>query len=88
VDGLRSHPPNHGDPKRIAAGGYDKTFIIATADYIESMINGAKKQAFLDAPLEDFAGKALRRCEVSLFEPYRDVHEFQQGWRVPVWSTK
>jgi hypothetical protein len=30
--------PNHGDPERIAAGGYDKTFITATADYIENMI--------------------------------------------------
>src|SRR6185436_1639318 len=47
--------PNHGDPERIAAGGYDKTFITATADYIENMVKGARKPGFLAAPLEDFA---------------------------------
>jgi len=78
--------PNHGNPKQIANGGYDKTFITATADYIEAMINGAKKAGFLDAPLEDFQGKALRRCEVSLFEPYRDVHEFNKQGVFPVWA--
>jgi cyclase len=78
--------PNHGNPDRIETGGYDKTFITATSDYIENMINGAKKDGFLDAPLEDFAGKALRRCEVSLFEPYRDVHEFNKQGVFPIWS--
>jgi len=80
--------PNHGDPKRIAAGGYDKTFITATADYIENMVNGARKQGFLDAPLEDFAGKALRRCEVSLFEPYRDVHEANKAGVFPIFGKQ
>jgi cyclase len=80
--------PNHGDPKRIAAGGYDKTFITATADYIENMIHGAKQRGFLDAPLEDFAGKALRRCEVRLFEPYREVHELNKAGVFPIWSKK
>jgi cyclase len=80
--------PNHGDPERIAAGGYDKTFITATADYIENMIKGAKKPGFLEAPLEDFAGKALRRCEVSLFEPYREVHEANKAGVFPIWSQR
>jgi hypothetical protein len=75
-------------PKRIAAGGYDKIFITATADDIENMVNGAKKQGFLDAPLEDFAGKALPRCEVSLFEPYRDVHELNEASVFPIWSRQ
>ena len=47
-----------------------------------------RKPGFLDAPLEDFAGKALRRCEVSLFEPYRDVHEFNKAGGFPIWSKK
>jgi cyclase len=80
--------PNHGDPERIAAGGYDKTFITATADYIENMIHGARNHGFLDAPLEDFADKALRRCEVSLFEPYRNVHEFNKAGVFPIWSSR
>jgi len=80
--------PNHGNPKVIQAGGYDKTFITATSDYIDNMVNGAKKKGFLDEPLEDFAGKALRRCEVSLFEPYRDVHEANKAGVFPIWSKK
>ncbi len=80
--------PNHGDPERIAAGGYDKSFITATADYIESMVAGARKRDFLGAPLEDFAGKALRRCDVRLFEPYREVHEFNKAGVFSVWGVK
>jgi cyclase len=80
--------PNHGDPERIAAGGYGKAFITATADYIDNMVDGARKRGFLDAPLEDFAGKALRRCEVSLFEPYRDVHEANKAGVFSVWGMR
>ena len=78
--------PNHGDPKRIKAGGYDKTFIDATADYVTNMVNGAKKKNFLDKPLEAFAGKALRRCDVSLFAPYREVHEANKIGVLPIWG--
>src|SRR5579871_5966119 len=78
--------PNHGDPKRIEAGGYEKSFIDATGTYITNMINGAKKKDFIDQPLEEFAGKALRRCDVSLFEPYRQVHEANKAGVLPVWG--
>jgi cyclase len=78
--------PNHGDPKRIEAGGYDKTFIDATAAYITNMIDGAKEKDFLSEPLEEFAGKALRGCIVSLFEPYRQVHESNKAGVLPVWG--
>src|SRR5205807_2333712 len=78
--------PNHGDPKRIAAGGYEKTFIDATAAYITNMIDGAPEKNFLQEPLEEFAGKALHRCQVSLFEPYRQVHEANKAGVLPVWG--
>lgn len=80
--------PNHGDPRKIQAGGYDKSFITATADYIDNMIHGACDAGFLAAPLEQFAGKALRKCAVSLFEPYRDVHELNKQGVLPVWSKQ
>jgi glyoxylase-like metal-dependent hydrolase (beta-lactamase superfamily II) len=80
--------PNHGNPDRIEAGGYDDSFITATADYIDNMVRGASKSDFLSRPLEDFAGKALRRCEVSLFEPYRDVHEFNKQGVASVWANE
>jgi glyoxylase-like metal-dependent hydrolase (beta-lactamase superfamily II) len=78
--------PNHGNPDRIEEGGYDKSFITATADYIDNMVAGATKPNFLNEPLEAFAGKALRKCEVSLFEPYRDVHEFNKQGVASVWA--
>lgn len=78
--------PNHGDPKRIAAGGYEKTFIDATAAYITNMISGANKADFLNQPIEDFAGLALSRCVVSLFEPYRQVHEANKQGVLPIWG--
>jgi cyclase len=78
--------PNHGNPDRIKAGGYDKTFIDATADYVTNMVDGAKKKNFLNKPLEVFAGKALRRCDVSLFAPYREVHEANKIGVLPVWG--
>jgi len=80
--------PNHGNPDVIEAGGYDKRFIDATADYITNMIKGAKKPNFLDEPLENFAGNALHHCVVSLFEPYRDVHEFNKAGVLPVWGPQ
>jgi cyclase len=78
--------PNHGDPNKIKAGGYDKSFIDATTDYVTNLINGAKKKNFLDEPLEAFIGKALGRCDVSLFEPYREVHEANKLGALPVWG--
>ncbi len=79
--------PNHGDPNIIEAGGYDRKFITATKDYIDNMVEGAPKPGFLDRPLEDFAGKALHKCIVSLFEPYRDVHEFNKQGVFGAWGT-
>jgi hypothetical protein len=69
-----------------ASGMLSFVFIDATADYITNMIKGAKKPNFLDEPLEQFAGNALHHSVVSLFEPYRDVHEFNKAGVLPVWG--
>ena len=34
--------PNHGDPEVIRQGGYQKTFIDATTDYVTKMLTCAK----------------------------------------------
>jgi cyclase len=67
--------PNHGDPRVIAAGGYDKTLIDATSDYIEKMLARVHDQGFLDSAIEDFIGDSLARGWVNAFEPYRAVHK-------------
>ncbi|MBF5043393.1 MULTISPECIES: MBL fold metallo-hydrolase [Myxococcaceae] len=80
--------PNHGNPDRIQTGGYDKSFIDATQTYITNMVNGATKAGFLDAPVEEFAGKALRSCDVSLYDGYLDVHEYNKQGVAAVWGMK
>jgi len=80
--------PNHGNPDVIEQGGYDKRFIDATAAYITNMVKGASKKNFLNEPLETFAGKGLQQCVVSVFEPYRDVHEFNKEGVFAAWGNK
>jgi cyclase len=81
--------PNHGDPDVIEAGGYDKRFVDATIEYITNMVDGADEPNFLDEPLENFTGKYIRQphCTVSLFEPYRDVHEFNKQGVFAAWGS-
>jgi len=67
--------PNHGDPRVIAGGGYDKTLIDATTDYIEKMLARVHDEGFLDSSIEDFIGDSLARGWVNAFEPYRAVHK-------------
>jgi hypothetical protein len=53
------------------------------------MVAGAPKPNFLNEPLENFTGKYIREphCTVSLFEPYRDVHEFNKQGVFAAWGT-
>lgn len=67
--------PNHGDPEVIRKGGYRKTFIDATVDYITKMVSRTKDQGYLDSPLEAYIGDSVKSGWISLYEPYRDVHK-------------
>ena len=67
--------PNHGDPNVIMNGGYTKTFIDATIDYITKMVTRSHDKNYLDGTMEDYIGASLTKGWVHLFEPYRDVHK-------------
>ncbi len=67
--------PNHGDPEVIRGGGYRQTLIDATIDYITAMVSRAKQAGYLDSPLEAFIEPAVKNGSVSLYEPYREVHQ-------------
>lgn len=67
--------PNHGDPDVIRNGGYDKTFIDATVEYVTGMLKHSHDKDFLSMKVEDVIGNALQRRWVHMFKPYRDVHE-------------
>ena len=66
--------PNHGDPDVIVNGGYDKTFIDATASYITKMLTRSHDVDYLNGTMEDYIGDSAAKGWVHPFEPYRDVH--------------
>jgi len=66
--------PNHGNPDVILAGGYDKTLIDATIDYVTKMLQRSQDPNYLDGSMEDYIGDSVKKGWVQMFEPYRDVH--------------
>lgn len=66
--------PNHGDPSVIEDGGYDKTLIDATINYITRMVNRAHDKDFLKSPMESYLREEFERGWVHYYEPYEEVH--------------
>ncbi|PDT49999.1 MULTISPECIES: MBL fold metallo-hydrolase [Sinorhizobium] len=64
--------PNHGDPDRIAAGGYEAWLIDANRRYLEQLMQAVKQGRA--ASLKDFIAEDLATGAVSYFEPYEAVH--------------
>lgn len=67
--------PNHGDPDIIAAGGYDKGLIKAQQQYIRMLKRCRTEPELRATPLEELIAGPLSRGWVTMFEPYRTVHE-------------
>ncbi len=67
--------PNHGNPAVIREGGYTKALIDAVIEYDSALLRRAHEPGFLSLPIEDFISNALAGGVVSLWEPYRAVHE-------------
>ena len=67
--------PNHGNIEVIRRGGYDKGLIEATRIYLRNMIRRSKDEGFLEMPIEAVIGELLSKGWISLWEPYRHVHE-------------
>ena len=70
--------PNHGNPKVISGGGYDKRAIDAAIEYQRNMLLRANDDDFLEQPMESFIPVALRDGVVSVHEHYRVAHEFSR----------
>jgi len=66
--------PNHGDPARIAAGGYGPGLIAATQDYIGKLIAARTDPALRAAPLADWIAPHLAADTLVWFPPYQAVH--------------
>ncbi|MGJ8571380.1 MAG: MBL fold metallo-hydrolase [Hoeflea sp.] len=66
--------PNHGDPSRIAAGGYAVGLCDATKAYISILLDIAAGTAAPDTPLADLISASLQSGELIWFEEYERVH--------------
>jgi glyoxylase-like metal-dependent hydrolase (beta-lactamase superfamily II) len=66
--------PNHGDPDRIAAGGYAKTFIRATQQYIRALRRCASDAALREMPLKDLVAGPLGAGWITYYPPYEGIH--------------
>lgn len=67
--------PNHGDPEIIALGGYEKTFIRATQQYIRTLKRCAIEPELREKPLRELIAGPLELGWVNLFEPYEAIHQ-------------
>lgn len=66
--------PNHGDPNVIKDGGYDKTLINATINYITRMVGQAHDKNFLKSTMKSFLQEEIEKGWVYYYEPYEEVH--------------
>ena len=66
--------PNHGHPDVIARGGYGKTLIRATQQYIRMLKRMANEPDLRDQPLRQIISGPLEAGWVNYFEPYEAVH--------------
>ncbi len=67
--------PNHGDPEIIALGGYEKTLIRATQQYIRMLKRCATEPDLREKPLQEIIAGPLQMGWVNLFGPYEAVHK-------------
>lgn len=63
--------PAHGDPDRLAAGGYDGGLIAANRDYLRRLLSGEGRDG---ASLADFIAEDMAAGRVTYFAPYEEVH--------------
>jgi len=66
--------PNHGDPDRIAAGGYAPSLIDATERYIRDLMRSASDPDLRDRDLRGFIAEQLAEGSLTYFAPYEGVH--------------
>lgn len=66
--------PNHGDPAVLSDGGYTRTLIDATLQYLTRMVAAAHDPGFLRTRMKDFIGEAVDKGWISSFDAYEGVH--------------
>jgi cyclase len=67
--------PNHGNPAVIAHGGYPKTLIDATSDYLRKVILRSHDANYLQGTLEEYVADSVRSGWVSIWWAYHEPHQ-------------
>ena len=67
--------PNHGNPDVIAHGGYQKTLIDATSNYLRKVILRSHDADYLHGTLEEYVADSVRNGWVSIWWAYREPHQ-------------
>ncbi|TIC91239.1 hypothetical protein CH35J_011486 [Colletotrichum higginsianum] len=67
--------PAHGEPNRIATGGYNATFINATLRYVEAMTEDVPQPAAWTQPLSQVVAADVASGELIYFSQYEEVHK-------------
>lgn len=66
--------PNHGDPLVIAAGGYERTLIRATQQYVRMLKRMTAEPELREQDLSTLIAGPLQAKWVNYFAPYEGVH--------------
>ncbi len=72
---IRRILPNHGDPDRIAAGGYDASLIGANKSYLARLHDPEGLREASSTSLKDFVADDVASGAIVYFGPYEAVHE-------------
>jgi cyclase len=71
---IRRILPNHGDPGRIAAGGYSARLVDANRSYLERLTDPDERGRCEGMSLRDFIADDIASGAVLFFQPYEAVH--------------
>jgi cyclase len=66
--------PNHGDPTVISAGGYERTLIRATQQYVRTLTRCIREPELREQDLVSLIAGPLQAKWVNYFAPYEAVH--------------
>lgn len=66
--------PNHGDPTVISDGGYEKTLIRATQQYVRMLKRCIGEPELREQKLASLIAGPLQAKWINYFAPYEDVH--------------
>jgi glyoxylase-like metal-dependent hydrolase (beta-lactamase superfamily II) len=63
--------PNHGDERKIAAGGYGPSLIAANKSYLERLAAAPDRSR---VSLKEFVAPEIAASSIIYFEPYEEIH--------------